>query len=174
LSQPFIDACQAIQASGELAYQVAEQGDLRLDRVARIPKGVDPTKLTFLQGDATHVPLHLRGADGVLMANLIDRLQDPAECLRNLGGDTSIVRVGGVVVLTSPYTWMRQFTDVEKWLGGFKRDGKRVRTLDVLTEVFASAGFRFLSASDQPLIIREHQRKYELVVAQATVWQRVE
>ena len=39
--------------------------------------------------------------------------------LGRLGGPRGLVRVGGLVALFSPYSWLEQFTPREAWLGGF-------------------------------------------------------
>lgn len=56
--------------------------------------------------------------DVVLMANLLCRLPTPKTCLARLGGPNALVQPGGHVVLTSPFSWLEQFTDKENWMGG--------------------------------------------------------
>jgi hypothetical protein len=58
--------------------------------------------------------------DVVLMANLLCRLPEPRACLERLGGPHAIVRPGGLAIVTSPFSWMEQFTPMDKWLGGTK------------------------------------------------------
>ena len=45
--------------------------------------------------------------DVVVMANLICRLPDPRSCLERV---PSLVRPGGQLIITSPYTWMEEYT----------------------------------------------------------------
>jgi len=33
---------------------------------------------------------------------------------------------GGVLVITSPYTWLEEFTKKENWLGGFDKRASRI------------------------------------------------
>ena len=61
-----------------------------------------------MQGDACKLPTDLGHFVCVLAANLIDRLHTPSQFLDRLAG---LVAPNGVVVITSPYTWMEQFTD---------------------------------------------------------------
>jgi SAM-dependent methyltransferase len=104
----------------------------------------------------------------VLGANLIDRLADPARFLDRL---PRLVRPGGQLVLTSPYTWLDDFTPREKWLGGFEREGMRVPTLAGLRAIL-DEHFDLVAVKDLPFLIREHARKFQLSVAQATTWRR--
>ena len=74
-----------------------------------------------------------------MMANLIDRLPDPRRCLAQLPG---LINHGGQLIITSPYTWLAEYTPKENWLGGFEKDGHRVRTLsDALKETYCHRTF---------------------------------
>ena len=106
--------------------------------------------------------------DFVLMANLIDRLPDPRKCLENIN---SIVAPNGILAITSPYTWLEEYTPRTKWLGGFLRDDQPVRSFDTLNEILTNH-FTLLSAENMPFLIREHCRKNQFSVAQATLWQK--
>jgi hypothetical protein len=106
--------------------------------------------------------------DVVLMANLIDRLSEPRRCLVRL---PELVRAGGQLIITSPYTWLEEFTPREHWLGGFERHGQRVTTLDGL-QAALDGSFELVKTLDLPFLIREHARKFQWSVAQASCWVR--
>lgn len=94
----------------------------------------------------------------------MDRLPSPERFLAALPG---LVRPGGQLILTSPYTWLPEYTAREKWLGG--RDGRK--TLDGLRTALEPA-FSLRETKDLPFLIREHARKYQWSVAQASIWRR--
>jgi hypothetical protein len=102
------------------------------------------------------------------MANLIDRLTNPHRCLQQL---PNLVKSGGQLIITSPYTWLEEYTPRENWLGGLARDGQRIKTLDSLKRILSPA-FEFSFAKDLPFLIREHARKFQWSVAEASVWVR--
>jgi hypothetical protein len=54
------------------------------------------------------------------------------------------VKPGGVAVLVSPYSWLAAWTDKSKWIGGYYKDGKPVRSADVLSEKMKSMGFELV------------------------------
>lgn len=56
--------------------------------------------------------------DLIIASNLIDRLYNPMECLVNL---CPMLSYNGILIITSPYTWMEAIADKEKWIGG--KDG---------------------------------------------------
>jgi putative 4-mercaptohistidine N1-methyltranferase len=168
-SQRFVDAAEAIRVQGELPYFRADEGELGTRLVARRPEGVEPGRVRFERGDAQELREGLGKFDVVLMANLIDRLGDPERCLRRA---REWVRVGGQLVVTSPYTWMSEYTPQTHWLGGTEREGGAVRTLDGLGRVLAG-DFALEMRRDLPFLIREHARKFQWSVAEATVWRRL-
>jgi hypothetical protein len=102
------------------------------------------------------------------MANLIDRLSNPTQCLAQLA---DLLTPGGQLIITSPYTWLEEFTPKDNWLGGFERHGGKVMTLATLQD-FLAPQFELRGVKDLPFLIREHARKYQWSVAQASLWIR--
>ena len=68
------------------------------------------------QGDACALRADLGDFDLVVAANLVCRLPNARPFLARLA---QLVRRGGVLFLTTPFTWMEQFTPKENWLGGY-------------------------------------------------------
>lgn len=59
----------------------------------------------------------------------------------------------------------------ELWLGGRKdADGNPQWSLDGFMAVMMRLGFELVEQRDLPLVIRQHQRLYELVWAHTTIW----
>lgn len=169
-SRRFVEAAEVIRCEGALAYARRDEGVLTTPLVARIPPGVVGARAAFEVGDAMALRTDLGAFDVVLMANLIDRLREPQRCLDRL---PELVKPGGQLVITSPSTWLEAFTPRENWLGGFEREGTRVATLDGLRSALG-ADFDLVATKDLPFLIREHARKFQLSVAQASLWRRKE
>lgn len=68
----------------------------------------EKARCSFEQGDACDLRHDLGSFGCVLAANLICRLHSPFDFLRRL---IDLVAPGGVLVITSPYTWLEDFTD---------------------------------------------------------------
>lgn len=159
-SQSFIRAARKIQQSGKHPYRLFLEGQIRQPRVAKAPSKIDRQGVRFATGDALRLPPQLGTFDLVLAANLIDRLNQPARFLSQVL--PKLVRPGGVVLLTSPYTWSTDFTPRHRWL----RDSfSHVRNL-------LRHRFRLLHRQDLPFLLREHRRKFQYTFADATLWQR--
>lgn len=167
-SRRFIEAAEMIRTKRALAYERIEEGALRTPSLARLPEDVDPDRVRFEQGDAMSLRDDLGIFDVVLMANLIDRLSEPLKCLTRL---PSLVRAGGLLAITSPYTWSEEYTPKALWLGGVKVDGDSRTTMEGL-KLQLEGAFDLVFTRDVPFLIREHARKYQWSVAQASVWRR--
>jgi hypothetical protein len=77
----------------------------------------------------------------------------------------------GKAILTTPCTWLEDYTARSQWLGGFEQNGHPVRTLETL-HAMLDPHFTLVRTLDLPFLIREHARKFQWSVALATVWVR--
>jgi putative 4-mercaptohistidine N1-methyltranferase len=164
----FVEAASTLARDGELAYLRTDEGALITPLVAKIPADIDRKRARFFHGDAQALPAELGAFDVVLAANLIDRLREPARFLAQL---SRLVKAGGQLVITSPYTWLPEFTDPAQWLGGYVTGGSPRTTLDGLKAAL-DADFTLVRTADLPFLIREHARKFQWSVAQASIWRR--
>ena len=157
---------------GVIRYSIADEGELMLHRERRLDD-LDLShvndKVEFLQGDACNLKPHFREYDLVIAANLIDRLYDPALFLSTIH---ERINTGGVLLIASPYTWLEEHTKKENWLGGIKKDGENVTTLDGLKTVL-EANFELMAEPQQvPFVIRETSRKFQHTLSDVTLWVR--
>ena len=78
--------------------------------------------------------------DTVLAANVLERLADPARFLDQL---SSLVKVNGVVVLASTFSWSEECTGKESWLGGYYKVCTRPTLLEAFVTSIASHQLAF-------------------------------
>ena len=167
-SRRFIAVAEHLRNQGSITYAYVEEGRLTVPATAVVPPEIDRARVTFEQGDAQALRRDLGSFEVVLMANLIDRLRDPRQCLDRL---PALVKPGGQLIISSPYTWVEAYTPSSNWLGGFERDDQPVRTLDTLKGLLGET-FDFQETRELPFLIREHARKFQWSVAQASLWIR--
>ncbi|EGD81050.1 hypothetical protein PTSG_10993 [Salpingoeca rosetta] len=163
--QAFVDCCNELKRDGRMAYERLDEGANYSQHVAEVAADIDRSRCSFYQGDACSLNPDLGQFDVVLMANLLCRLPNPTACLDSL---PTFVPRGGHVVITSPFSWLDEFTDRDQWLGG--HDGKASR--DGLVERMSANGFKLVKEDSIPFLIREHARKYQLVFPHLGVFQR--
>ncbi len=161
-SARFIAEAQRMVHERAIRVRVAREGDSTDDLLLELPAELSGKNVRFQQGDACHLPDDLGSFDFVLMANLIDRLPDPARCVARA---SALVNPGGWLVITSPYTWLEEYTPRDKWLAGSEG------TLAALRQHLAP-DFAGHKVFDLPFLIREHRRKFQWSIAEVSLWQR--
>jgi putative 4-mercaptohistidine N1-methyltranferase len=183
-SESFVAAAQRMKAHDETVFfEIPVEADLR-DRVRAVHEmGITPeitAKVNFFVGDACQIPEMIQEGrigtncyDGVILSNLLCRLPDPFACIETL---PKLVKVGGVVVLVTPYSWLDEYTPRDKWMGGFydnESSGAAVSSKDILQQTMERLGFEKIYQDQMPLVIREHQRKYQYIISEATGWRKL-
>ena len=176
-SQAFIDAANTMKVNHNtpVHFNIPMEGSLSARVEACHESSITPEhkeKITFLQGDACNLDEQQLGQfDVVALANLLCRLPEPLKCLDSL---ERMVKPNGLVVMTTPFSWLEEFTDRSKWLGGFHSpiDRSPVRGEDSLLRAMEARGFERVHKKPFPLTIREHARKYQYIVADASAWKK--
>ena len=171
-SDAFIDAAEHLRQQRSIEYKRWDTGAHHTRLKASIDERIDRERIGFVQGDAAN----LAGApmvqnneqyDAILLSNLMCRLSAPAHCLQQFTESDRYLKSGGILVISSPNTWMAQYTDPANFLDG----ADSAETLAALGECLP--GFELLHEEDLPFMIREHRRKYEYIVAQVSVWRKL-
>jgi 5-histidylcysteine sulfoxide synthase/putative 4-mercaptohistidine N1-methyltranferase len=170
-STRFFRLATRMQEEGYLRYAFPEEGEiLSFHEISLTDLGLEGARerVEFSQADACNLPEKFTGYDLVLAANLIDRLYSPRRFLSTIH---ERINPGGLLVITSPYTWLEEFTKKEEWLGGYKDAGENVTSLEGLNSALAPR-FRMLGEPrDIPFVIRETRRKFQHTIAEMTVWE---
>ena len=172
-SARFIGLALKLAQQGVLRYTMSTEGDLvsyqersltalQLNEVAH--------KVEFWQGDACNLKPQFTGYDFILAANLIDRLYSPRQFLSSIH---ERLNIGGVLMLASPYTWLEEHTPREEWIGGYKKDGENVTTLDGLKTILGQHFTLMQAPVKIPFVIRETQHKFQHTLSEVTLWERV-
>ncbi|HIJ96008.1 MAG TPA: 5-histidylcysteine sulfoxide synthase [Desulfuromonadales bacterium] len=170
-STRFFRLAARMQQEAALRYALPEEGEIvSFHEIDLAEFGLAETRqrVQFYQGDACNLPEKFKGYDLILAANLIDRLYSPRKFLSSIH---ERLNPGGLLVLTSPYTWLEEYTKKTEWLGGYREAGEPVWSLDGVQSAL-SEHFRLLGEPrDLPFVIRETHRKFQHTVAQLTVWE---
>ncbi len=172
-SARFIGQGVQLAQHGVLRYTLIDEGELVFYKERTLTNlGLDDVKdkVEFYQGDACNLKPVLSGYDLILAANLIDRLYDPAKLLTTIHAR---VNTGGLLMITSPYTWLTEHTKKEAWVGGFKRDGESFGTLDGLKELLGKHFKLIQGPQAVPFVIRETKRKFQHTLAEVTIWEKI-
>ena len=180
-STSFVNGAKRMQTQPEtVRFRIPMEADISQEVQAVHNDGITPevrSKVNFFTGDACQLDNMVHNGqlrtdyDGVIMSNLLCRLPDPVACLNGL---SNIVHTNGVVVMVTPFSWLTEYTSRNKWLGGFYDPVTKeaIHSKDVLRELMEQHGFVKIHEEQMPLLIREHQRKYQYIVSEATGWRK--
>jgi putative 4-mercaptohistidine N1-methyltranferase len=163
LSSKFVAAAQAMQKAGEVEVHILEEGQRFTAVTRRLDPQIDRSRCEFFVEDALQIPAEWGTFDLVLAANLVDRVSRPADLLKEL---KRLVSKEGHLILASPYTWLEEFTPRENWLAS-----ATTSTLSRIQELIEPE-LTLVATKDLPFLIREHARKFQWSVAQASVWRK--
>jgi len=164
-------ACQ-MQGKGLVRYELPEEGEIvsyHESRLADLGLAETAGQVEFFQADALNLKPQFTGYDLILAANLIDRLSDPEKFLSAVHDR---LNEGGLLVLTSPSTWLTEFTARQKWLGGYRKDGEPYTTLDGLKDRLKDHFTMIDKPRDVEFVIRETGRKFQHSISQLTIWRK--
>ena len=175
-SARFVEVPSNLQKTGSQRYVIKTQGDLVDFKEVKLANfetyEAIKNKISFMQGDACNLTDKYTDYDLVFAGNLIDRLYKPTDFLTSI---KDRVRKGGLLVITSPYTWLEEFTPKENWLGGYKaQTGESYTTLEALTDNLSPEFDLVGDPQDIPFVIRETARKFQHSVAEMSVWRKVD
>ena len=171
-SQAFIDAATQLQKNGRIRYAQNGEGELKKQIIIDLDTynfGDSSAHVVFSQGDACNLAPQFCGYDLIMATNLIDRLYQPQLFLNTIH---ERINTDGFLVLTSPYTWLEEYTQKKFWIGGYvDENGGEVSTLAGLTKLL-EANFELIATEDVPFVIRETARKFQHTISQMSVWKK--
>ncbi len=171
-SARFIRIAHQLQEKGAIHYQLVEEGEIVTYHEKRLSDfGLDGTggRIEFFQGDAHNLKPQFSGYDLILAANLLDRLYEPARFLISIH---ERLNIGGLLVLASPYTWLKEYTKPEHWVGGIRKAGEPYTSLEGLHDLLEPRFRRVGEPQDIEFVIRETARKFQHTISQLTIWER--
>ena len=157
-SKRFILTARDIAKRKAMKASIHESGEEFSSRQLALPKGVNPSRVRFKVGDAQRLePIAKQPFHIVAAINLICRLPSPMVFLRPL---PRIVAPKGQLVIASPFSWLKEYTRTREWLTPSDLERR------------LHPHFKLIQRRDLPFVIREHRRKYQLVVSEVLTFKR--
>lgn len=171
-SARFIRPAIELQKNGLLRYVIQDEGDLQLFKdvlLTDLNLKDHKDKLVFMQDDAMKLKERYTNFDVIVAVNLLEELTQPKLFLSKLH---ERLNENGVLILGSTYQWNASVCQPENWIGGFKKDGEPVKSID---GVKASLGKHFqLLKNPIPVTypIRKSSRAFEIEITEVSIWRK--
>lgn len=157
-SKTFIRSARRMARHHRLTFPLKQSGDEFAPCTVLLPRVLQRLRVRFELGDALDLTEFPDQAFQVISAvNLIDRLPHPQQFLLEL---PRLLAPDGQLILASPLTWMEDYTPCSKWL-----------TSQQILELLQPS-FQLERHGDLPFLIREHRRKYQLVISEVWTFRR--
>jgi SAM-dependent methyltransferase len=159
-SKRFIVAARQMAHGRGVTVRVRESGAQFSKVELALPQRLRGAAVRFQVGDAMNLGSYPNGTFNVVAAiNLICRLPSPR---RFLGQLHRIVAPGGQLLIGSPFSWLGAYTPPREWL-------------DIAGVIrLLTPHFKLVRRQEMPFVIREHRRKYQLVISEVLTFVRSE
>jgi putative 4-mercaptohistidine N1-methyltranferase len=166
-----IQHCLDLKEQGQLRYAMPTQGEIfDFHEVTLESLGFkqSPENLHFAQGDGLNLKPQFGDYDLAICHRVIEYSYQPQELLQQL---SQRIKAGGVVVLGSSYAWDVSITDLQYWIGGFKRNGENLSSEAHLFEVL-SVDFDLLQETQVTSQFELDQRTSQTANNHITIWRK--
>ncbi len=164
LSQSFIAAAETMRLHRRITVTLKETRRAEGPICFELPSHLRTENIDFQVGDACRLDRRWGVFDLVMLTQLIDRVADPAGCLRQL---KDFVLPGGWLVVSTTCSWREKFTPREKWLGEV--------SAGIIPSVTAVLGpsFTLQQRFHLPYFVRERTHWFEWSIAEVSLWRRM-
>jgi 5-histidylcysteine sulfoxide synthase/putative 4-mercaptohistidine N1-methyltranferase len=151
-----------LKEQGQLRYAINVEGELQSFHEVNLEElgfATIASKVTFLQGDGHNLKPQFTGYDLIVCHRVIDEVYNPVQFLQNLA---QRLNKNGVLVISSAWQWQEDKVEKAHWLGGFKRDGENLTSIEGIKELLAE-NFDLLRHSNIETRLQINPRRAELL-----------
>lgn len=168
-SARFISPAIELQKNGLLRYQIKDEGELSIfkDILIEDLKIKNSQNLVFMQDDVMKLKEKYRNFDVIVALNLLEELRKPKEFLSTIN---ERFNKDGLLFLGSTYQWQEAITKKENWLGGFKKDGEPIQSIDGIQQILSTHFELIQPPVNLSYVIRNSSRKLEVLTSELSIW----
>ena len=163
-----VGIAKSLTEHGGGTFSVIEQGPFYREVHIQVAEPSERARVTFEVGDANSLRPKGEPFDAVVLSNVLDRVWQPAECLRRLSEADDILRPGGLLMVACPWAWFAQYSHPSEWLGSAATRTPSTQALKAML----SKDFELIAESDEPGVLRENPREYDYFESHVTVWHK--
>ncbi len=158
--------------NGLLRYTLKEEGDLisyHEKKLVDFGLAEFANKVEFYQGDISNLVPKYAGYDLVLVENALETTYDPKKFLKIIHDR---MNKKSILIIASTYNWQDNITKSENRIGGFRKDGEPLTSLEGLKEALK----QHFQLNDEPIelsyVTRETSRIYKHAISQVMLWRK--
>lgn len=171
-SARFIRPAIELQKKELLRYVIQDEGDLQIFKdvvLGDLKLSKHTSRIQFMQDDAMKLKERYRNFDAVVAFNLLEELQNPSVFLNEIH---KRINQDGIFILGSTYQWKEAITPKENWLGGFKKDGEPVKSIQSINDILSTQFTLVSTPFDLKHIARKSSRNFEVMHSEVSIWRK--
>lgn len=156
---------------GQIRYALPHEGEIQsFHEISLRDLALDDVveKAQFVQGDAHNLKPQFTGYDVIVCHRLLEHLYAPTRFLKNIA---SRLNSKGILILSSAYQWNADELETGKWIGGTKRDGENLTTLEGL-KLYLQHNFEHIEQTEVSTVLQMNARHAQLWKNQVSIWRK--
>ena len=149
------EAAHILRSREPLPIAMNLTGEARAFGVLHLDWSLD--NVDFLVGDAQQIPLASNSFDLVTCLNVVDRVAQPAQMIKELG---RVLAPRGYVVIADPYHWDERYTPRSSWISN-------------MAELFNSDEWQLVQEVDGiPFVVRYDSRQVTIYMNHCQIYRK--
>ncbi len=180
LSPSFMRTARQLHRHGSLCCELREQGRRSRPFTVTLPPRLREIDVEFLVADAMALPFRSDAFPSVTAFNVMDKLPDPLQHLREL--ERMLSASNATLIVADPFSWSEAITPPERWIGGLEEGPLAGWSETVLPKVLRSdpdiadalaalggglrAPLTVVAQQSVPWILRNHRHHAEHIHSQ--------
>lgn len=172
ISARFIRPAIELQKRGFLRYVIKDEGELQIFKdvlLEDIGLQNNSDRVLFMQDDAMTLKERFSDFDCILAFNLLEEMHNPAAFLSEIHNR---LNANGILILASTYEWNESISKKYNWLGGFKKDGEPLKSIQGISHILLDRFELKTKPFDVKYPIRNSSRNFELMISELSIWRK--
>lgn len=160
-----------LKEQGQLRYAINVEGDLQSFHEVTLEElelSHVAERIQFLQGDGHNLKSQFTGYDLIVCHRVLDKVYNPKQFLSKMTGR---LNNNGILAISASWQWQDNGVDKANWLGGYKRDGENLTSIEGLTELL-SEQFELLQHCNIETRLQINPRRAELHNNDLLIWRK--
>ena len=155
-----------------LRYVVKDEGELSIFKdvlLKDLNLNESHNRIQFMQDDATKLKERYTDYDVIVAINLIEEIRQPKEFLNKIH---LRLNADGLLILGSTYEYKESVSQMDNWIGGFKKDGEPIRSIDGISQVLSEHFTQESSPFNLTYPVRKSSRHFEVISSEVSIWRK--
>jgi 5-histidylcysteine sulfoxide synthase/putative 4-mercaptohistidine N1-methyltranferase len=171
-SARFIQPAIELQKNGLLRYVIKDEGELSVFKdvlLKDLKLNDNHSRIQFMQDDAMKLKERYTDYDVILAMNLLEEIRQPKEFLSRIH---QRLNANGLLILGSTYEYKESVSQMDNWIGGFKKDGEPFRSIDGISQVLSDHFTQESKPFNLTYPVRKSSRHFEVMSSEVSVWRK--